>query len=77
MRIWLNEKARVKMTKPGTPVRHRDLPSVVGVISAAFYDAGALYYNVDWIEGEGFAPTVRSDHVRILPSALHLLAHVG
>ena len=64
--------------KIGSPVQHRDLPGVVGVISAAFHDQGKLYYVVDWLdEGGGFAPTVRSDHVRLLPSALHLLATVG
>jgi hypothetical protein len=62
--------------KVGSPIQHRDLPHVVGVVQRAFFEGGTTYYVVEWSE-EGFAPNVREDHVRSLPSALHLLAHVG
>lgn len=55
-----------------TPVRHCDLPDVVGVIRSSFREKGHWWYVVDWLQ-EGFAPQVRGDWIRELPSAMHLL----
>jgi hypothetical protein len=57
----------------GMPVRHRDLPDVVGIVSAAYYDRSSLHYVIDWLV-EGFAPNVHWTTVCELPSEMHLLA---
>lgn len=63
----------------GTPVRHIDMPDVVGVVQGHVFDDEKIYYQVEWIvEGSvPMAPMVLKEHVRELPSPLHLLASVG
>jgi hypothetical protein len=58
-----------------TPVRHRDRPDVVGVIRSSSWIDGEAWYTVEWL-AEGFAPQVRKDWIRELPSAMHLLGAV-
>jgi hypothetical protein len=63
------------LLRENTPVRHCDLPEVVGVIRSSFREKGRWWYVVDWLV-EGFAPQIRGDWLRELPSEMHLLASV-
>ena len=70
-----NFNPRAGVLPVGTPIRHRSLPEVVGVIRSSFMDDYKWWYVIDWLV-EGFAPQARQDWIRELPSAMHLLASV-
>ena len=70
-----NYNPRAGVLPVGAPIRHRDLPDVVGVIRSSFRENYQWWYVVDWLV-EGFAPQAREDWIRELPSAMHLLASV-
>ncbi len=70
-----NFNPRAGIFPAGTPVRHCDLPEVVGVICSSFREKSRWWYVIDWLS-EGFAPQVRHDWIRELPSEMHLLASV-
>jgi hypothetical protein len=57
----------------GTPIRHAALRHVTGVVQSHFFEDFEVWYVIDWV-ADGFAPNVKWDTVRELPSALHLLA---
>lgn len=70
-----NFNPRLGILPEGTPVRHLDLPEVVGVIRSYYREDYKTWYVIDWLV-EGFAPQAREDWIRELPSAMHLLGSV-
>jgi len=67
-----SKKAKYVMP-PNTPVRHRDVEGVTGVIRGHSFDHGEIWYRVDWLI-DGYGPYIMRDYLVQLPSPLHLLA---